>query len=87
MYLQLKLTSPKPLVRKNIIILAIGISIIGMLLIIGTLNSCGVQHLEIIDELQKYDETIDPDSCDFLVNRILEFNDNCNGEIEIIDCG
>jgi len=39
------------------------------------------------DGIKKYNETLDPEFCESLIEQIDAFNDNCDSEIEIVDCG
>jgi hypothetical protein len=41
----------------------------------------------VVNDLKKYEETLDAELCDDLVNRIIDLNDKCGIEIEVIDCG
>ena len=50
-------------------------------------NSCPIKHITIVNELKQYQETLDPDFCENLVNKIIELNEECGIEIEPIDCG
>jgi len=52
----------------------------------GTGSSCGIEHVIIINDSQRY-EDLDPESCEELVYRIIELNENCDMDIEILDCG
>ncbi|GFN40099.1 MAG: hypothetical protein O6761_01065 [Thaumarchaeota archaeon] len=52
----------------------------------GTGSSCGIEHVIIINDSQSY-EDLDPESCEELVYRIIELNENCDTDIEILDCG
>ena len=65
----------------------IGISFLGVLLSFAVWNSCGIEHVAIISEIQTYEKTLDPVFCETLVLRILEYNDKCDNYIEIFDCG
>lgn len=50
-------------------------------------NSCPIMHVTVVNELEQYQETLDPELCDELVNKIIELNEECGIEIEPIDCG
>ena len=50
-------------------------------------NSCPIKHVTVVTELKKYHETLEPELCDSLVNKIIELNEECGIEIEPIDCG
>ena len=85
MFQQLKLTLQKP--KKIIILSIIGISIISIGLFSGQLNSCGIQHVALINDIKIVEKNGDPEFCDMTVNKILEFNEKCEPYIEILDCG
>jgi len=87
MYQQLKLMSVKHKKSKLIIAVLIVISFLGVLLSFAVLNSCGIEQVAIISEIQTYEKTLDPVFCENLVLRILEYNDKCDNYIEIFDCG
>ncbi len=87
MYQQLKLMSVKHKKSKLIIAALIGISFLGVLLSFAVWNSCGIEQVAIISEIQTYEKTLDPVFCENLVLRILEYNDKCDNYIEIFDCG
>ncbi len=75
--------------KKSRLIIAalIGISFLGVLLSFAVWNSCGIEHVAIIPEIQTYEKTLEPVFCENLVLRILEYNDKCDNYIEIFDCG
>jgi len=50
-------------------------------------NSCGIRHMILIDDLQKYENSLDPEVCEKLIDGITLFNEQCIPEIEIFDCG
>ena len=50
-------------------------------------NSCPINHVTVVNELNQYQKTLDPELCDNLVNKIIELNKECGIEIEPIDCG
>ena len=70
-----------------IVIAVIGFSVLGVLLSLGLWNSCEVEHASILYEINTYEKTLDPEFCENLVFRILEFNDECDYQVEILDCG
>jgi len=53
----------------------------------GFLNSCEMRYFNTIDDIQKYESNQDPEFCEESVHRILELNDDCDYDIEILDCG
>ncbi len=64
-----------------------GITSIVVLYSTGLVDSCSLKYVGVVSDLKKYEETLDAELCEDLVNRIIELNDQCGIEIEIIDCG
>ena len=85
MFQQWKLMSQNP--RKYIIFVIIGISIILLILSTEELNSCGIQHVTLMNDIKTFEQNSDPEFCEKTVNKILEFNEQCEPYIEILDCG
>ena len=79
------MTLQKP--KKIIILSIIGISIITLVISSGELNSCGIQHVTLINDIKTFEQNGDPEFCETTVNKILEFNEQCEPYIEILDCG
>jgi len=79
------LTSQKTSLR-NLILVAIGISIVGITISL-TGYSCGVQHMIILNEISLYEQSLEPEFCEVIVEKIDLFNDDCEPQIEILDCG
>ncbi len=50
-------------------------------------NSCELQHVNLLADIDKYEQTLDPDLCHSLIERIDSINDNCDVQVEILDCG
>jgi len=73
--------------RNYIIFGIIGISIIILIITTGELNSCGIQHVILLNDIQTFEQNSDPEFCENTVNKILEFNEQCEPYIEILDCG
>ena len=70
---------------KTVIVIIIVVSI-GLL--IGTIfTSCSVKHIGILNDIKKFEQTLDPEFCEIIIEKIDLFNDECEPEIEIIDCG
>ena len=65
--------------------------ILGVLFIVVFLlyseNPCGIQHVILINDLKNYEQTLDPEFCEMLVDKIDSFNEQCMPKIEILDCG
>ncbi len=85
MFLQWKLIFQKTNLR-NLILIAMGISIVGIL-ISFTGYSCGIQHMIILNEITSYEQSLEPEFCEIIVEKIDLFNDDCEPQIEILDCG
>jgi len=85
MSLPWKLTFQK-ISLKNFILIAIGISVVGIL-IASTGNSCGIEHMIILNEITSYEKSLEPEFCEIIVEKIDLFNDDCKPQIEILDCG
>ncbi len=85
MSLQWKLTFQKTSLR-NLILITIGISIVGISLSL-TGYSCGIQHMIILNEISSYEESLEPEFCEIIVEKIDLFNDDCEPQVEILDCG
>ncbi|GBF23942.1 hypothetical protein MnTg01_00275 [archaeon MnTg01] len=73
--------------RKYIIFGIIGIFIIIIIISTGELNSCGIQHVTLVNDIKILEQNSDPEFCENTVNKILEFNEQCEPYIEILDCG
>ena len=39
------------------------------------------------NDLETYGQTLDPEFCEVLVEKIDLFNDDCEPKVEILDCG
>jgi len=80
------LTLQKIKIIKSLIFMSVGISCIGI--IFGfTFNSCLVQHIQILNDVKKYEQSLDPEFCENLVKKINLFNDDCEPQVDILDCG
>ena len=71
---------------RNLILIAIGISIVGISISL-TGYSCGIQHMIILNEITSYEQSLEPELCEITVEKIDLFNDDCEPQIEILDCG
>lgn len=43
--------------------------------------------MAIMNDFKIYEKSLDSEFCDGLVNKIDLFNDKCETQIEILDCG
>ena len=85
MFLQWKLILQKTSL-KNLILIVFGI--LFTLLIIFLIDySCGVERILIFTDISSYEQSLDPEFCEIIVDRIDLFNDDCESQIEILDCG
>lgn len=74
--------------KNKLIIFFIFLIVIAIVAIsLFSVNSCGIQHIFLITDLKKYEQSLDPEFCEMLVDRIDLFNDQCYPKIEILDCG
>jgi hypothetical protein len=80
------LTSLKTKKIKNLILISIGISIV-VLIIVNLDDSCGIRHIAIMNDLQTYEKSLNPEFCEDLVEKIDNFNYECQPQVEILDCG
>jgi hypothetical protein len=85
MFLQWKLIFQKTSLR-NFILIASVVSIV-VILIVFSGSSCGIQHMIILNEITSYEKSLEPEFCEIIVEKIDLFNDDCEPQIEILDCG
>jgi len=86
MFLQLNLTLVKNKKIINILLLTMGILIVLLSILISD-NSCGINHIGIIIDLQLYQKILDPEFCEDLIEKIDVYNIQCMPQVEILDCG
>ncbi|WP_274377697.1 hypothetical protein [Nitrosopumilus maritimus] len=43
--------------------------------------------MTILNEINFYQDTLDPEFCEVIVEKIDLFNDSCEPYVEILDCG
>ncbi len=82
------MTLKNPKIIKSIIVIII-ILILTTVLIFssGKLNSCGIRHVTLLEDIKTFEKNEDPEFCEKTVDKILEFNEQCEPYIEILDCG
>lgn len=83
---QWKLTFPNVSVRHAVLLVAVLVASIAVILVLSV-DSCGLFHMEILRGLDTYHGTLDPELCLDLLDDIYRFNDMCSPTVEIIDCG
>jgi len=71
---------------KFLIIITLGILIIALMIAFSD-YSCTPQHIILNNDVSFYEKSFDPEFCETLVEKINSFNDVCEPEIEILDCG
>ncbi|MGI0082334.1 MAG: hypothetical protein ACREAF_04940 [Nitrosopumilaceae archaeon] len=74
-------------VKHAVMIGSAGVVAVAILYSVGLVDSCPTKHAGIVNDLNKYHKTLDPEFCEELVTRIIELNEECGIEIEILDCG
>ncbi|MCV0431658.1 MAG: hypothetical protein K5781_08815 [Nitrosopumilus sp.] len=50
-------------------------------------NSCDVNYFMISTDISSYEQSLDPEFCENILERIDLYNDMCPSQIEILDCG
>ncbi len=73
--------------KGTIIIVLAGIVAIVVLYSVGLVDKCPVRQIELEGDLKKYDQTKDPEFCTQLNDKITQFDNECKGDIEELDCG
>ena len=74
-------------VKRATIIGLAGITAIIILSVIDVSNTCPIKQINVLNDIKKYDATKNPDLCDDINNRIIQLNNQCGIEMEILDCG
>ena len=73
--------------RIIIIISLASISIITVLYSTGLVDNCSIKHASVLNELKKYHDNFDPQFCEDLNDKIIELNNKCGIEMDVVDCG
>ena len=58
-----------------------------ILLVVYVDDSCGVDNFVITNEISSYKQSLDPELCENILEKIDSYNDMCTSQIEILDCG
>ncbi len=85
MFLLWKLTLQKTNL-KNLILITFGILFI-IIIIISIDPFCKFETILISGDVSSYEQSLDPEFCEIIVDRINLFNEDCESQIEILDCG
>ncbi len=86
-FLQWKLILKKSILKSNSFLFTIIIASLFLVLGILLSDSCGTLQISLLNDINKYEQNLDPDFCDALLNKIQNYNEQCQPEIEILDCG
>ena len=85
MFLPLKLICPKINLKK---IIFFGFALlIGFVLFSLVTKNCGIDYVVLLNEIQSFENSLDPEHCEYTVEKIDMFNEKCESQIEILDCG
>ncbi|RNJ79568.1 MAG: hypothetical protein EB829_01835 [Nitrosopumilus sp. H8] len=71
---------------RNMVFVATGLSVLAILVVFSE-RSCGIDHLTLTGDITSYEQSLDPELCEDLVEKIDLFNDQCKPQIETLDCG
>jgi hypothetical protein len=85
MFLNLKMVSK--FLKYALVIVLSGVIAIVVLYNVGFIDKCPLKQIDIEGDLKKYDQTKDPELCAQLNDKISQFDNECKGNLEILDCG
>ena len=71
---------------RNILLIIFGIFVFVVILFTYD-TSCGMEHISLLNQIQIYEKSLDPEFCEFILEKIDSFNYSCKPTIEILDCG
>ena len=71
---------------KKIIFLG-SILFLGIILFSLITKNCAIDYMVILSDVHYLEKSFDPEFCEYTVEKINTFNDKCESEIEILDCG
>ena len=84
-FLPSKLISLKINLKK--IIFFGSVLLLGLILFSLITKNCGIDYLILLGDIQSLENSFDPEFCEYTVEKINLFNDKCESQIEILDCG
>jgi len=87
MFLQLKLILLKKRIIKPLFGIIFGIFFVSLIVNLGSWDSCNLKQYELIDAIKVYETSLDPELCESILFKIDEFNEQCDMDIKILDCG
>jgi hypothetical protein len=85
MFLNLKMVSK--FLKYTLVIVLSGAIAIVVLYNFGFVDKCPLKQIDIEGDLKKYDQTKDPELCAQLNDEISQLDNECKGNMEILDCG
>ena len=74
-------------VKRTLVISLAGIVAIVILYSFAVVDKCPLKQIDVLTDMKKYEITKDPELCDDINNRIIQLNNKCGIEMEILDCG
>ena len=74
-------------VKRVLVIGLVGIGAIVILYSLGVTDNCPIEQIDVLSDMKKYELTKDAELCDDINNRIIQLNNKCKIEMEILDCG
>jgi hypothetical protein len=77
------------LLKSNLRNILLTVFVISILIVIFFTydTSCGMEHISLLNQIQIYEKSLDPEFCEFILEKIDSFNYSCKPTIEILDCG
>lgn len=82
----MKLTSKRHSLHRIVLACAITVSLVG-LVSVAVRDSCEVVHVDLLHDINAYEQDPDPDVCYALLERIDSFNARCEVRVDVLDCG
>jgi hypothetical protein len=73
--------------KGTMIMVLAGIVAIAILYNVGLADKCPVRQIAITGDIKTYDQTKDPELCAQLNDKISQFDSECKGDLEELDCG
>ena len=71
---------------KNLTLILFGVLFV--ILVVGFMgDSCTGDNFIIHNEISSYEQSLDPELCENILEKIDSYNDMCASQIEILDCG
>jgi hypothetical protein len=74
-------------IKGTIVIVLAGIATTIVLYNVGLVDKCPIRQIDIAGDLKKYALTKDPELCAQLNDKISQFDNECKGNLEELDCG